>query len=219
MVSSRLLSQKDYAEARGWSKQYVNQLVRKSGCHGKASRKGWSKQYVNQLVRKGRIQLIDGKIDPAAADEALRRNRDPARQTAFRTDGMLIDTSAGRTDDPVASRMQGSFAKARTVREHYRAMREKLEFELAAGNLVERREVELEQFTLARLTRDRILQCGDGLAAKIAAALGGKERKVRDLVEVSLHNLVRDIENEISQRIQQESAAADERDADADDPD
>ena len=186
-VSSRLLSQKEYAAARGWSKQYVN-----------------------QLVRGGRIQLIDGKIDPIAADEALRRHRDPARQADFRTDGMLADAPASSSDDPIASRVQGSFAKARTVREHYRAMREKLEFELAAGNLIEKKEVELQQFALARLTRDRILQSAENIASRIVAAFEIDERKVRELVDTSLLTIVNEIGCEIAQTLDEGRADADD---------
>jgi hypothetical protein len=57
-----------------------------------------------------------------------------------------------------AARIHGSFAKARTVRKHYRALKERLEYEHATGNLVSKVEVEDEHFTPARMTRDRILQ-------------------------------------------------------------
>ncbi len=71
-----------------------------------ADRKGWSKQYVNQLVKKGRIPLQGGKIDPVVADAALARDRDPTRAPPFRTDSMAQATpcpfhliSPGRTRD------------------------------------------------------------------------------------------------------------------------
>jgi hypothetical protein len=35
---------------------------------------GWSPQYVNKLVKEGKITLVDGKIDPAAADAELVAN-------------------------------------------------------------------------------------------------------------------------------------------------
>ncbi len=57
-----------------------------------ADRKGWSKQYVNQLVKKGRIPLQGGKIDPVVADAALARDRDPTRAPPFRTDSMAQAT-------------------------------------------------------------------------------------------------------------------------------
>ncbi len=57
-----------------------------------ADRKGWSKQYVNQLVKKGRIPLQGGKIDPVVADATLARDRDPTRAPPFRTDSMAQAT-------------------------------------------------------------------------------------------------------------------------------
>jgi transcriptional regulator with XRE-family HTH domain len=53
---ARLLSQKEYAE-----------------------RKGVSPQYVNKLVRDGKIQLVDGRIDAKKADAALRVFQRPGR--------------------------------------------------------------------------------------------------------------------------------------------
>ena len=123
---------------------------------------------------------------------------------------MLTDAPASSNDDPIASRVQGSFAKARTVREHYRAMREKLEFELAAGNLIERKEVELQQFALARLTRDRILQSGENIASRIVAAFEIDERKVRELVDTSLLTIVNEIGCEIAQTLNEEATNADD---------
>jgi len=141
----RLLSQKDYADARGWSKQYVN-----------------------QLIKKGRIHLVDGQIDPEQADRALGRTRDPSRAAAFRIDGMGESGNAPTGPELDAARIHGSFAKARTVREHYRALKERLENEQAAGNLVSKAEVEDEHFTLARMTRDRILQGMHDIAEALA---------------------------------------------------
>jgi len=142
----QFLSQKDFAEARGWSKQYVN-----------------------QLVKKGRIRLVDGLIDEQEANLALGRTKDPSRSPEFRTDGIeALNRTSGGSEFEAPGRVLGAFAKARTVREHYRAHRERLEYELAAGNLVSRQEVEIEQFTTARMTRDRILQGMNELAAKLS---------------------------------------------------
>jgi hypothetical protein len=40
---------------------------------------GFSRQYVSRLVKRGLVRLVDGKVDPAAADAALAAMRDPAR--------------------------------------------------------------------------------------------------------------------------------------------
>ena len=171
----RLVSQKDYADARGWSKQYVN-----------------------QLVKKGRIHLVDGLIDPQQADRALGRTRDPARAAAFRTDGMEeADPSATGADLDVAARVHGSFAKARTVREHYRALRERLEYAQLAGQLVSRQEVDDEQFTLARMTQERLIRGMHDIAESVAAQFKIEGQGLRDTLVERVTELLNRIASEI----------------------
>ncbi len=110
---SQLISQKEYADRRGWSKQYVN-----------------------QLVKKGRIPLQGGRIDPEVADSALARSRDPAQDRPFKAVPMHTDSLKREPDQNEPPASHGSFTKARTVREHYRALRERLEYEQLAGKLI-----------------------------------------------------------------------------------
>lgn len=150
-----LLTQKDYAE-----------------------RKGWSKQYVNQLVRQGRISLIDGKIDPVAADVALASSRDPSHSVR-----------APRVSDPTNGREgsspppQHTYTKVRTLREHYRTMREKLDYEAAANKVVSREEVSTALTTAARHLRDAALNLAPGLAAELSSRLGIDGREVQVIAE------------------------------------
>jgi len=44
-----------------------------------AKRKGFSKQYVNQLVKSGRIPLENGKINPSKADAIMAATQDPSK--------------------------------------------------------------------------------------------------------------------------------------------
>ena len=53
--------------------------------------RGWSKQYVGQLVAKGRIPLVGGMVDPTAADAALAQHYDPGRSARFRGDRQARD--------------------------------------------------------------------------------------------------------------------------------
>ena len=182
----RLLSQKDYADARGWSKQYVN-----------------------QLIKKGRIHLVDGQIDPEQADRALGRMRDPSRASAFRTDGMGEFGNAAPGAELDAARIHGSFAKARTVREHYRALKERLEYEQAAGNLVSKADVEDEHFTLARMTRDRILQGMHDIAGALAVQFKIDEVTVRGQLMERVTGLLNTVADEI-ERLDEEDEREDE---------
>ena len=50
-----------------------------------ARRNGWSRQYVSKLVHQGRITLENGKVNEAAAQQALKADGEPStvlRQTA-----------------------------------------------------------------------------------------------------------------------------------------
>ena len=183
-MSDGLLSQKEYADLRGWSKQYVN-----------------------QLVQKGRIQLRDGKIDPAAADAALRRNGDPTRRPAYRTDGMEEPPATMVTEaEDGAARVHGSFAKARTVREHYRAMREKLEYEQLKGNLLDRQEVEDAQFEVARAVRMGLLQGANEIAARLAGTFGIDERQARDLLTDEIRRILDNAAHQLEREVGEEDS-------------
>jgi hypothetical protein len=149
------------------------------------------------LIKKGRIHLADGQIDPEQADQALGRTRDPSRAAAFRTDGMGESGNAAPGPELDAARIHGSFAKARTVREHYRALNERLEYEQAAGNLVSKVEVQDEHFTLARMTRDRLLQGMHDIAGALAVQFKIDEATVRGQLIERVTGLLNSIADEI----------------------
>ena len=133
-----------------------------------AKRRGWSKQYVNQLVKQGRITLIDGKIDPIAAGAALDRDRDPTRQADYRTDGMLPASPVVGTQQDASARIQGSFVKARTVREHFKALRERMDYEQAAGRLVDKQEVEDASFEAGMAVRECFAEAAREIGTTVA---------------------------------------------------
>lgn len=43
-----------------------------------ARRQGFSKQYVNNLIKSGKIKLVDGMIDEGTANSVLTKQRDPS---------------------------------------------------------------------------------------------------------------------------------------------
>ncbi len=136
-----------------------------------ARRRGWSKQYVNQLVRQGRIPIRDGRIDPIIADAALARDRDPARGRTFSTAPVAQPEPVGPPGQDPAARVQGSYAKARTLREHFRAMREKMDYEAAIGRLVEVAEVRDVAFEVGRRTRQEVASMAERIARALVAEL------------------------------------------------
>ena len=161
LTSSGLLTQKEYARRRGWSKQYVH-----------------------QLVKQGRIPFVNGRIDPAAADAALAGSRDPSRGPRLRVSAGNSAPSGSRSDvgaHPTPG-TEGTFVKARTVREHFRAMREKMEFEAATGELVRRRDVEDEAYAVGVMFREHMMRSAELIAARITAHFATEFQETRMLV-------------------------------------
>ncbi len=165
-----------------------------------ADRKGWSKQYVNQLVKKGRIPLQGGKIDPVVADAALARDRDPTRAPPFRTDSMAQATPPNAPGQPDPTGLHGSFSKARAVREHYRALRERLEYDRLVGKLVVLQEVEDAVFEATRDIRDSF----EGAAARIGNTIAGKfgldERQVHDIITSEVRTTLQELSRRYTEK-------------------
>ena len=61
-----------------------------------------------------------------------------------------------------------SYQAARTLNEHYKARNEKLKYEQAAGNLINKTEADAAQLTLARALRDALLSIPARLADQLA---------------------------------------------------
>ena len=163
-------------------------------------RKGWSKQYVNQLVKKGRIPLQGGKIDPVVADAALARDRDPTRAPPFRTDSMTQATPPNAPGQPDPTGVHGSFAKARAVREHYRALREQLEYDRLVGKLTVVQEVEDAVFEAVRVIHDSL----EGAAARIGNTIAGKfgldERQVHDIITSEFRTSLQELSRQFREK-------------------
>jgi len=68
------------------------------------------------------------------------------------------------------------------VREHFRAMREKMEFEAATGELVRRRDVEDEAYAVGVMFREHMMRCAELIAARIAAHFTTEFQETRRLV-------------------------------------
>ena len=167
-----------------------------------ARRRGWSKQYVHQLVKAGRIILEGGLIDIAAADAALARQRDPARDASLASPGMKEATETEDAAPPLAGNgqaasMSGSFVKARTVREHYRAMREKLEYEDLAGRLIARDDVEDAAFRFGAYVRESLMLKMPAIGKAIGRRYGIDASEVTELLEDGMTQVLTFVANEL----------------------
>ena len=93
-----------------------------------AKRNGWSRQYVNKLVRQGRITLDNGKVNEAAALQALKAEEEPS--TVLRQSSPEKPAQAPVVAPvPAEGRAPVDYLTARTMREAYRAKMARMEYE------------------------------------------------------------------------------------------
>jgi hypothetical protein len=157
-----------------------------------ADLKGWTRQYVHQLVRQGRIRLHEGRIDVTAADAALARQRDPARDKRL---AAAVRPADGEDVGEAPGGASASFVRARTVREHYRARREKAEYELLVGKLVDVDDVRNAGFELGfairRTFEEAVHRVGEAFAAELKIEVSQATRIAQGPLRNALEELRR----------------------------
>ncbi len=163
-----------------------------------ARRKGWQPSYVNKLVKQGVIPLREGRVDPAEADAAIARHRDPARKRGqARTRARAQQNDEGRVShqsngtDEVELDDTVSYAQARAVREAYRARREKLLYEELRARLLDTEEVKTAAFNKARVVREALLNIPDRVSAVLAAE--SDQAKVRTLLVAEIREALEEL--------------------------
>jgi hypothetical protein len=155
-----------------------------------ARKSGFSRQYVNKMVKKGVVRLIDGKIDTAQADVALEATHEPARpqhrNSKITTQPAPAIAPKQQIQPPVHSTsvptspaidLPGKFpADLPTI-----LLRARIKTELKRGNLldidekvrtkqyVDADEIKVVAFNRGRVVRDRIMNIPDRLAATLTA--------------------------------------------------
>lgn len=139
------MSQKEYAEARGWSPAYVS-----------------------KLKRQGRLVLTDdGKVNVGATDRLIDSTRDPARG-GDRRPGAAEERKPSRASGS-SDNGPDSYNEAARRERMAKARLAELELAEAAGQLVRRDEVERAFFGLARGALDALLGLSSRLAGPLAA--------------------------------------------------
>ena len=129
-----------------------------------AKHRGISREAVRQAVVAGRITLIDGKIDPVAADAQWAANtRNPKISIPVPTATPIPDCAITQT----VYDLQLARAKRETHEANIAEMRERQK----AGELVELQQVHLAYTTLAAQLRSALERIPDKLAPRLAAEL------------------------------------------------
>lgn len=147
-----------------------------------AQHRGVSHEAVRKAIAAGRIQQeADGSIDPDKADAAWARN------TQARNDTEGSEVRAGVP----------SLQNSRAIREAYAARLAKLDYEERTGKLVNKAEVDVKTFNLARQLRDRLQLIPRKIAPLLVAAVV-KQPDVRE-VEAMLDAELREALTGLSQ--------------------
>lgn len=148
-----------------------------------AKRTGRSESAVRKAVSEGRItKTADGKIDQEIADLQWAKNTMPAKSNG----------KPKVTGDHVTE-----YLEARARKEIANAMRAELDYEEAAGKLVQTERVSEYVAGFSGLVRDALTALPDRLAPGVAA-LQGEERAIRRVLAAEIDKTLRKMSKEIA---------------------
>lgn len=132
-----------------------------------------SRAAVTQAVKEGRINLIDGKIDPAVADIQWAANTRSKIAFAPPKVPRIERTESTAPIDPLPdsaiTQTVYDLQLARAKREHHEANIAEMRERQKAGELVELQQVHLAYTTLAAQLRAALERIPDKLAPRLAA--------------------------------------------------
>jgi hypothetical protein len=153
-----------------------------------ARRRNCTEAAVRRAVNDGRITLIDGKVDPVAADAQWARNTRVRAGSRPADDANL--TGAGSSSGGSGAASSGD--SPRDDPDAYwavKARREKAEADMAElklaelrGELVRRSDIEAVHARSASLFREALLEMATRVAPVIAGC-GGDQAKIRQILE------------------------------------
>jgi hypothetical protein len=162
--SGKLVSQAEYARIRGLAKSTVS-----------------------RQVRSGVIPLVNGKIDPAAADLAREGNLNPARRLAAACRKSAHRQQPSRVVE-IGSR-PGSLAHAQLKIAEVKAKRAALELAALEGKLISADEVRAVEMERATAEREALLNWpSSGIAVELAAKFNVSERDMFLALDVEVRH-------------------------------
>jgi len=142
------------------------------GIRAYARHAGKAHTTVLEAIQRGHItRRKDGKLDFDQADREWRES------IAHRGSVPSPPPTAAM---PPADQAQTSYSSSRAVRERYKALKEKLEFEELEGKLIRRDLITIQAFESGRSIRDGVLNVPDRICALLAAE--SSERVVRAIL-------------------------------------
>lgn len=129
-----------------------------------ARKQGFSKQYVNYLVRQGIVELKDGLVNSEQANNALETMRNPS-QPLRRKSVENKGENSGRSNNELSTMLLKTRIKNEIEKGKILEAKAKAEI----GELVSVEEVKTEAFNTARVVRNNLLNIPDRISALIAS--------------------------------------------------
>ena len=153
------LSAPEYAKHAGISPRYVRDLIARGQITKRAVRPHGARKQIHREKADEDMELNVLKQHPGAAPRKLAREQ-----------GATQGNPRAPVEPTVSAAGTGklSFSAAQTISAQYKAALLKLEYGEKSGELVKRKDVESEFFTLARTVRDAVLNVPGRVSAELA---------------------------------------------------
>lgn len=166
---------------------------------------GWRPSYVTKLKQAGRLVLTDtGRVDVDASVARIKASEDPNRDDVRKRHAEARDAAKSESNDAspprseAADRAGQSYTTSRAVKERYLALNAKLEYERAAGQLVETATVQRAGTEVGAVLRGALENLPDQLAPLLAEGDADREARIyahlRDHAEQILTEISRKLE-------------------------
>ncbi len=196
-----------------------------------ARQAGYAKSYVTALKHAGRLVLTeDGRVDPVASVERIEATRDPnrddlqarraSRMAALQAPAASVQATAHADAAPPAenppaapacapadrSEVGRSYQEARALKERYAALSARLEYERAAGIMIERAAVAEAVADVVIALRQTLEQ----LPHRVAPELVGCDLDtIRVRIKREVSAALADLARQMRERLQQIAGAED----------
>lgn len=183
-----------------------------------AERVGVSRQYIQKLVKSGKIMLVDGRVDVSQADSSIESTRQPHQPSKVSEsltsihkgdvdiDGMSVEElmrlrSELSGENPAESSKPEQLLSARVHHYQQKARIAQMEADKKEGLLVSAEAAERTWFTTARQTRDKLMSIPDRKAAEFAGMKNEHEihKDLSNEIRIALADVVKGIQEEIKQ--------------------
>jgi transcriptional regulator with XRE-family HTH domain len=157
-----------------------------------ARRLGVAKSAVTYWAKNDRLVLtLDGKVDLEASLERLRDTEANWGVAQYWREHRRAKSGDMSDDDDEAASATAELKHWRAVREHYAALKAKIDYELAAGLWIDREDFEYAARDIGAYTRRRIEEIADRAAPLLAREKTVEE--TREILHAEVMEALRDI--------------------------